>query len=326
MDKILSIKGLRVEYGSALRYVEALRGVDVVLGKGECIGIVGESGCGKTTLAAAILGLIDPSEGRTVSETISFKPSDNKGEVELSGRSPVWMREIRGKKISLVLQDPYNSLNPVIRIGKQLKEAYFAHNRRDREAVEKVIRKKLEEVRLPSDGSISKSYPHQLSGGMLQRVCIAMALLNEPEVLIADEPTSNLDVTIQKEIMHLLKRLKHEFNLSMIFITHNLNLVSEFADRIYILYAGEVVEYGPAEYIFKNPVHFYTKGLISALPSISDIKRDIRPIPGKVPSPGKIPPGCGFLPRCSHKTDICSGKPIGMKKAGPDHFARCTHI
>lgn len=322
MGRILSIKDLKVEYFAEGAVIPALRGVDFTLEKGECVGVVGESGCGKSTLALAILNLIDKIEGRITCGDVNLYLNREKGVVNLRDLPADEMRNIRGRRISLILQDPYNSLNPVIRVGNQLKEAYLAHNK-DSSKADEVIKEKLEAVHLASDSSITDSYPHQLSGGMLQRVSIAMALLNSPQILIADEPTSNLDVTIQKKIIETLKNLKKRFDLSLIFITHNLNLVSEFADRIYILYAGRFVECGTLFRIFSNPAHPYTRGLLKALPHISEPGRKISPIPGSVPSPTDILCGCGFAPRCEHKKNECSEDEIRMEEIEPGHFVRC---
>lgn len=323
MDKILEAKNLSVKYFAGDNEVPVLRGVNLTLNRGECIGIVGESGCGKSTFASALLSLIDNTEGRITSDHVKFYSATNKEEIDLSRLSKEELRDIRGNKISMILQDPYSSLNPVIRIGRQLKEAYLTHNP-ETDEIDNIINEKLKEVHLPSSGSITKAFPHQLSGGMLQRVSIAAALLNNPEILIADEPTSSLDVTIQKKIIENLKSLRQELNLSLIFISHNLNLVSGFADRIYILYAGKFVEYGPTEKVFSNPAHPYTKGLISALPHISKIGKKIVSIPGNVPSPGNLPEGCSFSPRCDMGKDECNESEFELEEVESGHFVRCV--
>jgi peptide/nickel transport system ATP-binding protein len=264
-----------------------------------------------------------PDESERPNERLApMEVSCAKHAINLMDLSAEEMRKIRGKKISMIMQDPYSSLNPVIRIGNQLKEAYLVHND-SYEKADEVIREKLEQVHLPPDNTIIDAYPHQLSGGMLQRVSIAMALLNSPDLLIADEPTSNLDVTIQKKIIENLKGLKKSLNLSMIFITHNLNLVSEFADRIFILYAGKFAEYGPAQKIFSNPAHPYTKGLLGALPHVSKIGERISPIPGFVPSPLELPKGCSFSPRCEVRKEECVETEAGLREIEPGHFVRC---
>jgi oligopeptide/dipeptide ABC transporter ATP-binding protein len=320
MKEILKIKNLSFEYQILKKTVKALRGVDFTLYKGESVAVVGESGCGKSTFASAILDLIPLNEGRITGGEIKFYPEDEL-EINLMNISREEMRGIRGNNISMILQDPYNSLNPVIRIDKQLEEAYLLHNPGSKRA-EKVIKKKIADVHLHHEIRIIRSYPHQLSGGMLQRICIAMSLLNSPQILIADEPTSNLDVTIQKKIIESLTELKSKFKLSMIFISHNLNLVSEFADRIYILYAGEAVEYGPAKDIFKAPVHPYTKGLLAAIPNLSQAT-ELRSIPGNVPDLSVVSPGCSYAQRCDFADNRCrEGMPY-LEKVGKNHFVRC---
>ncbi len=321
MKNILEIKDLKVEYFSERGVIPALRGVSLTLRRGECIGVVGESGCGKSTLALALLDIIDRTEGRVYCSDIKLYLDEEV--INLRNLSKDEMRSIRGDKISLILQDPYNTLNPVIKIGKQLKETYSVHH--PGSSVQKeIIEKRLKEVHLPYE-SIVDLYPHQLSGGMLQRVSIAMALLNSPEVLIADEPTSNLDVTIQKKIIENLKILKEKLNLSLIFISHNLNLVSEFADRIYILYAGKFVEYGASSEIFTNPLHPYTKGLLNALPDISKHGKKISPISGNVPDPLNLPEGCSFAPRCKSRKDECLQNETSIKEVESGHFSRCIY-
>lgn len=324
MSKILKIRDLSVEYFSGKNRLPALRGVDIDLEEGETIGIVGESGCGKSTLALAIMGIINKNEGRITSGKIKYYTAE-KIEKEFVGLSSEKFRYFRGNEISMIMQDPYNSLNPVIKIGKQLEEAYLAHNPFEKEKVEEVIDRCLKDVHLPADKTILNSYPHQLSGGMLQRVNIAMALINQPRILLADEPTSNLDVTIQKEIIDNLKTVKAEFNLSMIFITHNLNLVSEFADKIYVFYAGKVIEYSSVSNIFSNPIHPYTRGLINTLAGLSKNRKRIFPIPGSVPNPLNLPAGCAFSPRCKIAlVDRCMQGEIELKEREKNHFVRCT--
>ncbi|MFW6134272.1 MAG: ABC transporter ATP-binding protein [Elusimicrobiota bacterium] len=318
---VLEIKNLSARYFSSKGIVHALDNIDLDLEKGKCIGIVGESGCGKSTLALSIMDIMDPHEGEVKADMISFYLNRGKKMVDMIALSQAQKRKLRGNYISLILQDPYNALNPVIKIGDQLKEIYFVHNPKKKN-VYPVIKRKLREVHLDYCDRIMDSYPHQLSGGMLQRVCIAAALINNPEILIADEPTSNLDVTIQKKIIENLKNLKQKHNLSMIFITHNLNLVSEFADEIYILYAGEIVEKGPSYSIFGNACHPYTRGLIKALPKLG-VSKKIKPIPGSVPEMNKVIRGCRFSSRCKNMEPECEAGDIELKQAGKNHYVRC---
>ncbi|NLB34819.1 MAG: ABC transporter ATP-binding protein [Elusimicrobia bacterium] len=313
MSPLLEVKDLKVSYYRKGDELPALRGISLKLHKGESLGISGESGCGKSTLASAILGLIPSSEGGVKSGEVLF---DKKNLLKLSSKD---MRQIRGKKISLIMQDPYGSFNPVIKLKSQLLETGLVHGMESLEA-ERKISSLLDAVQLPQD--VREAYPHQLSGGMLQRVSIVAALINSPEILIADESTSSLDVTIQKKIAQLLLSLKERFALSLIFITHNLNLLSLMADNIYILYAGELLEMGPSASLFKNPAHPYTKGLIDALPDIRSPGSELRPIPGSIPSPDKIPQGCVFRPRCSYVFEKCRLSPP-LKEGVFGHFYRC---
>ncbi|MGM0568073.1 MAG: ABC transporter ATP-binding protein [Elusimicrobiota bacterium] len=295
---ILDVRDLKVEYfGSGQDKIPALRGASIKVHDSECVGIAGESGSGKSTLALALMNLIDKNEGRICGGKILFSGASPEGEIDIASLKEKKLAGIRGSLISLITQDPYTSFNPVIKIGRQLKEVYDIHN--PEEAPEK-YRKKifdiLSSVNLGPPEKILDSYPHQLSGGMLQRASMAAALLNDPGLLIADEPTSSLDVTVQKKIIQNLKQLQEGYNLSLIFISHDLNLISEIADRIYILYAGKVVESGRARDIFENPRHPYTRALLKALPSM-ELKK-IESIPGSPPLPGEIDTGCPFSLRC----------------------------
>ncbi|MFC2091162.1 ABC transporter ATP-binding protein [Elusimicrobiota bacterium] len=324
MDYLLSLKNINVTYYNESGPLRALEGVDLLISKGECIGIVGESGCGKSTLAYAVLGMIDEAQGKVVSNEMLFKSyyNDDSPVLDISRRDQI--EKLRGNMISIIMQDPYSFLNPVIKIGSQLREAYLVYNAKRKYDMEDVIIAKFRQVHLENYEEIMQSYPHQLSGGMLQRVGIAMALLNDPQLLIADEPTSNLDVTIQKKIIDNLKVLRKKLDLSMVFITHNLNLVSELADKIYILYAGKFVEYATTPEIFRNPLHPYTKGLLEALPSLSDIDRKISSIPGAVPSFTNRAQGCSFGTRCLQKKEECDRGDIPMKEVERGHFLRCV--
>ena len=319
MPNKIEIKNLSVEYYSRKTIIPALCDVSMTLKKGECAGVVGESGCGKSTLALSILDIIDRSDGAITGGVIKLYL--NSSIVDITKIPLEQKRNIRGKYISLILQDPYNTLNPVIKIGEQLKEAYLVHNPSAGDVKEK-IKQSLVDVHLNYDEKIINSYPHQLSGGMLQRISIAAALINDPEILIADEPTSNLDVTIQKKIVENIASLQKKYDLSVIFITHNLNLVSGFADTMFILYAGRVVESGPTECIFKEPAHPYTRALLDALPDLKQTGKKILPISGTVPDLSKLPKGCSFAPRCAEYNDRCVMMP-DLKEISQGHFVRC---
>ncbi len=322
LEKLLQIKNLSATYFTEGLKIPALRSVDIDLKKRETIAIAGESGCGKSTLAAAILKLIAFPGGEVDGEAVNFKKE--KKEINLLNFKEQEMRKIRGNYISLVVQDPYNSLNPVIKISKQLEEIYRVHHKSDKNNYsDEKAKSILKMVHLPNYRKILSSYAHQLSGGMLQRVNIAAALLNGPDILIADEPTSSLDVTVQKKIMDMFYELKEKTDLSQIFISHDLNLISGFADRIYIMYAGRIVEAGKTPDIFTRPAHPYTVALLEALPHLNSSHKYIKSIPGEVPPPEKVKAGCPFAPRCRESEDICFNQEPPMKKISKGHFARC---
>ncbi len=305
---ILEAEKVSAEYFSSEKDIPALRGVDISLREGECIGIAGESGSGKSTLALTLLQLIDEDEGRISGGNIVFHEKASGEKINISSINKSRLRKVRGKEISLITQDPYTSFNPVIKLYRHFREAYRVHNKvfKERDLKDKVS-ELLDSVNLRPAEKILNSYPHQFSGGMLQRASMALALLNGPRILIADEPTSSLDVTIQKKVMETLKDLRCRYNLSIIFISHDLNLISEIADRIYILYAGKTVESGPASEIFKNPRHPYTEALLKSLPKLG-ARGSIISIPGRAPQPGAVKEGCSFAPRCSYADKKCFKK------------------
>jgi ABC-type dipeptide/oligopeptide/nickel transport system ATPase component len=276
-NTVLRAEKLRVIYRVSEKpgYLEALKDFSFSLIRGETVGIIGESGSGKSTFALSILKLIDKAEGRIEEGSIIYEDKDILGNDEKS------MRKIRGNRISIILQDPYSAFNPVIRIGKQLSEAYEAHHSGKQDGFRDRIFPLLENMGLEASSDFLSNFPHQLSGGMLQRVNIAAALMNEPDIIIADEPTSNLDVTMQKRIIRLLMDMKEENSFSMIFVSHNLNLIAGIADRVYILRGGEAMEYGPVEAVFSRPGHPYTAELISSI-----LYRGCRVSRSLIPSPG----------------------------------------
>ncbi|MGM0441178.1 MAG: ABC transporter ATP-binding protein [Elusimicrobiota bacterium] len=324
---ILDIKNRTFEYSSSSGPVPAIRGVNLYLKSKETVALIGESGCGKSTLALSILRLINPAQKQKSGGKVILKSGSSR--VDITGLSKKDLQKIRANKIAFVLQDPFNTFNPVIKIGRQLEEAFLTHQPSERKNCMSSIVEKLNMVHLPDPDRIINSYPHQLSGGMLQRVGIAAALMHEPEILIADEPTSNLDVTIQKKVLNTLLELKEMLNLSMLYITHDLNLISSFADRIYILYAGKIVETAPAEEIFKNPAHPYTRGLLNSLPDIKNPDRELKPISGSVPAPGNLPGGCSFNPRCPLKDGKCEKNDPKLKKvpgANSERRVRCFKV
>ena len=293
--ELLSVRGLRTYFFTRRGVVKAVDGVDLSLDEGKTLGLVGESGCGKSVTALSILRLVPRPRGKIVG-----------GEIRYQGRNLLdfpeeEMRRIRGGEIGMVFQEPMTSLNPVFSIGDQLLEAITVHHRMSRrEAKERAI-ELLSAVGFPDPALRLKNYPHQLSGGMRQRVMIAIALAGEPRVLIADEPTTALDVTIQAQILDLIQRLKEERGLSVIFITHNLGIVASFADEVAVMYAGRIVERAEVEAIFHSPLHPYTRGLLESVPRpFSD---HLHPIPGSVPT--EEVPGCPFHPRCREAMEVC---------------------
>ncbi len=305
MNALLEVKNLKTHFFTRQGVVKSVDGSSFSIQKGEILGIVGESGAGKSITAFSILGLIDPP-GRIVDGEILF---DGKNLVGLSEEE---FRQIRGNEISMIFQDPQTSLNPVITIGEQMMEAILYHHKgvSKKEAYNSCV-EILKTVGLPAAQKRMKSYPHQLSGGMKQRVVIAMALLNNPKLLIADEPTTALDVTIQAQILYLMKKLSQEFHSALILITHDIAVVSQLCDKIAVMYAGRIVEYGKKEDIIFNPLHPYTKGLIECLPKLNDDKKRLYQIPGIMPSLLGLPSGCYFKDRCEladEQCDIYPGK------------------
>lgn len=313
-NDLLNIKNLHVHYVKEDETVKAVNGIDISLKKGESIGIVGETGAGKTTMALSIMGLIPYPPGVIVDGEICY---DGKNIINSSEKE---YKNIRGKGISMIFQDPMTALNPTMTIEKQLMEVLDNHekNMNKSEKIE-TITELLELVGVQRDRL--KEYPHQFSGGMKQRVVIAMSLLLKPKILIADEPTTALDVTIQAQVLDIINNLKEKFNMSLILITHDLGIVAEICDRIFIIYAGEVVESGHVKDVYLNTKHPYTKGLFNSIPRL-DINNDrLTPIEGDMVNPANLPSGCYFHPRCRYKNDICiSKKP---KFIGINHIYRC---
>ena len=294
-EKLLKVSDLVVHYELENEVVEAVNGVSFEMDRGETLGIVGETGAGKTTLALSIMRLVPEPPGRVVQGTVAL---DGENVLSMAKRE---IRQIRGKKVSMIFQDPMTSLNPVQTVGNQIMEVIKLHE--NCSAAEAVIRatEMLERVGIP--GERFNEYPHQFSGGMRQRVVIAIALACSPELLIADEPTTALDVTIQAQILDMMRRLKDDLNTSMIMITHDLGVVAETCDKVAIMYAGELVEYGTVEQIFHRPKHPYTVGLFRSLPSLDKDVDRLQPIPGLMPDPTKLPNHCSFYDRCEEACD-----------------------
>lgn len=303
MKPLLEVDSLKTHFFTRKGVVKSVDGISFSINKGEILGIVGESGAGKSITGFSILGLID-KPGRIVEGSINF---DGEDLVKMSEKE---LRGVRGNKISMIFQDPQTSLNPVITIGKQMMEAILYHKKdiSTKDAHEACV-KILELVGLPAARKRMKSYPHELSGGMKQRVVIAIALLNNPKLLIADEPTTALDVTIQAQILYLMKQLSKDFESSLILITHDIAVVSQLCDKIAVMYAGRIVEYGKKEDIIFNPQHPYTRGLIECLPRLDDTKERLYQIPGIMPNLLHLPKGCYFKDRCEFADEECDTYP-----------------
>jgi oligopeptide/dipeptide ABC transporter ATP-binding protein len=325
---LLDIRDLQTVFPSNGKLVRAVTDVNVTLDEGEILGIVGESGCGKSTLLLSLLRLLR-YPGRVESGEVRFRGKDL---LQLSNRE---MRELRGKEISMIFQDPLSTLNPAFTVGEQISESLRLHHIIEgnnlpwpfdgaRRAKEKQrVLGIMDEVGIPSPMDRYAAYPHQFSGGMQQRTLIAIALVCGPALLLADEPTTALDVTIQAQIMNLMKQINQERGTAIILVTHDLGLAAEFCDRIAVMYAGRVVEQGTVDEIVESPQHPYTRGLLDCRPSLGERGKSIRPIPGNVPNLSELPAGCSFTPRCVHVQDVCGNGPVPMFENEPGHLNRC---
>jgi oligopeptide/dipeptide ABC transporter ATP-binding protein len=314
---LLTIRNLETHFFSAGKVIRALDGISFEIQEGEVFGLVGETGCGKSVTALSILRLIPYPPGKIVAGAIRFKDTD------ILSLSPDQMRAVRGKEISMIFQEPMTSLNPVFRIGDQMREVIMLHQRLGKTAAWEAAVRMLERVRIPDARKVAGQYPHQLSGGMRQRVMIAMELSCQPALLIADEPSTALDVTIQAQILQLLKEMKKEMGTSILLITHDLGVVAEMCDRVAVMYAGSIVEQAEAIEIFEHPKHPYTQGLWGAIPLINQEKESLAVIPGTVPDLGRLPQGCKFHPRCPHRFEPCDGERPPMVEVSPGHHAAC---
>lgn len=316
-EEILRIQDLSIIYKTDLETVYTVNGISFSLREGETMGLVGETGAGKTTTALGIMGLLPERTARVTGGSISFD-----GE-ELTGFSDHEMQRIRGQKISMIFQDPMTALNPVLTVGEQIGEALYLHNQEElsQKEIEKKVEETLELVGIPKERK--KEYPYQFSGGMRQRVVIAIALVCNPKLLIADEPTTALDVTIQAQILSMICNLQRLYGTSVIMITHDLGVVAETCDKVGIMYAGEIVEYGTLADIFTGQKHHpYTVGLFGSIPSLTEDSPRLHPIEGLMPDPTDLPEGCAFAPRCSQCKEIChKKKPAVYEKDG--HQIRC---
>jgi peptide/nickel transport system ATP-binding protein len=320
-DRILELRNLTTEFATSEGVAKAVDGLDLHVGKGETLAVVGESGCGKSVTALSILRLVPAPPGRIAG-----------GEIILDGRdllklSDPEMRAVRGKEVSMIFQEPMTSLNPVFTIGRQIIEAIVLHEKLSRRAARARAIEMLDLVRLPEPQRRIDDYPHRLSGGMRQRVMIAMALCCRPKLLIADEPTTALDVTIQSQILDLLKNLQREFDMGLMLITHDLGVVAETAQRVVVMYAGRKVEEAPVRAIFASPKHPYTQGLLEATPhapkAAGGRRRKLNEIPGVVPSLYDMPLGCAFAPRCGRAVEQCRRERPADAALAPGHRAAC---
>ena len=321
MHKILQVRDLKTHFETRNGTVKAVDGVSIEVNAGDTLGIVGESGCGKTVLALSIMRLIPEPPGRIVSGTIHFDGTD------ILGLNNEEMRKLRGREISMIFQEPMNSLNPVLKVGDQVAESIRLHQGLSKkDSLERAL-EMLRLVGMPSAEERLKNYPHQMSGGMRQRVMIAMALSCNPRLMLADEPTTALDVTIQAQIIELINTMKEKVGTSVILITHDLGVIAEAAQYAAVMYAGKVVEYCSASDLFSNPLHPYTEGLMKSTPNIGEIPNDknvrLNVIPGTVPSLYSLPVGCSFQERCPYVMEICKKREPQLKEKFPGHQVRC---
>ena len=315
-EYVMNIEDLTVYYELEKETVKAVNGVDLKLEKGKTLGLVGETGAGKTTLALSLLRLVPDPPGVI-----------KKGKIEINGQNILdlsikAMQKIRGNEIAMIFQDPMTSLNPVLTVCDQIAESILLHENVNKQQAEKKAIEMLELVGIPGDRAYE--YPHQFSGGMKQRVVIAIALACNPHLLIADEPTTALDVTIQAQVLDLMARLRDKYGTSVLMITHDLGVVAEICDEVAVMYAGSIVERGTLEEVFNDTKHPYTQGLFDSLPDVEDRKSELKPIPGLMPDPTNLPVGCAFAPRCPYATAECEAAPPTLHSYSDTHKVVCT--
>lgn len=318
-ENFLEVKNLFVEYTSEGKIIHAVNGVSFQLQKGRTLGLVGETGAGKTSIAKAILRILPEPGGKITNGEVIL---DGEDILKLKERG---MRKLRGRKISMIFQDPMTSLNPVKKVADQIAEVIKTHNKKlsQAEAMAEALGM-LKKVGIAENRA--REYPHQFSGGMKQRVVIAMALACNPDLLLADEPTTALDVTIQAQVLDMINQLKKDYNTAMIMITHDLGVVAEVCDDVAVVYAGEIIEYGAKEAVFDHPTHPYTKGLFGAIPDLHSHVKRLSPIDGLPPDPSELPPGCNFSPRCPYVTDACRSGEIVLTETAEGHLCRCCNL
>jgi peptide/nickel transport system ATP-binding protein len=315
---LVVIEKLTIDFRTRAGTMRALHGLDLSIGQGEAVGIVGESGSGKSITWLAALGLLGPSAMVGGSVRVDGREILGLSETDLAG--------VRGKRIAMIFQDPTSSLNPVHRVGNQIIESLVRHRGMTQAAARAEARRLLDRVQIANAEQRLAEYPHELSGGMNQRVMIAMALAGEPDLLIADEPTTALDVTIQAQILELLKEMRRDTGMALVIISHDLGVVAELADRVTVMYAGRAVEVAPVDRIFAHPAHPYTRGLLAALPEIDGPRRRLAAIPGQVPEPAALPDGCAFAPRCPAAASECRHDVPPVVATAPEHTAACVHV
>jgi oligopeptide/dipeptide ABC transporter, ATP-binding protein, C-terminal domain len=317
-DYLLEIRDLSVKYKTDDAEIFAVNNINLTVKTGETMGLVGETGAGKTTIAKSILQILPTPQAKITSGEVYFK---GENVLKLSERE---MQKIRGNKVAMIFQDPMTALNPIETVGYQIAEAIRQHNKITRQEAERRACDMLEMVGIPTDRF--PEYPHQFSGGMKQRVVIAMALACNPELLLADEPTTALDVTIQAQVLDMMRSLKSKLDTSVVLITHDLGVVADFCDSVAVAYAGEIVERGSVEQIFRNPTHPYTLGLFGSLPRLNSTTRRLNPIKGLMPDPTNLPEGCRFCERCPHAAEECAKAPPEDFEIAPGHIVKCTKV
>jgi len=320
---LIEVRGLKTYFYTEDGIVRAVDGVDYVIEQEETLGVVGESGCGKSVTALSIMGLVQMPPGKIEEGEILFHRDGVVKDLTKFDPKGREMRSIRGNEIAMIFQEPMTSLNPVYTIGNQIMEAIILHQKLDKKEAKKKAIEMLRAVGIPLPEQRVDEYPHQLSGGMRQRAMIAMALSCNPSLLIADEPTTALDVTIQAQVLELMNDLRREFQAAIQFITHDLGVIAGMADDVVVMYLGRIVEGSTVDKVFHDPKHPYTQGLMNSIPSLASRKDRLEPIKGVVPDPFEVPAGCGFEPRCPHAMEICKTKMPELKEVAPGHEAAC---
>jgi oligopeptide/dipeptide ABC transporter ATP-binding protein len=317
METLLKVEDLRTQFHTDAGLVNVVDGVTLELKKGEILGVVGESGCGKSVTSLSVMQLLPKGISKVASGSITLEGQN------ILSMSSSQLRKMRGSQISMIFQEPMTSLNPVFKIGEQIMEAIRFHMKLSKKEAKAYAIEMLKKVGISRPDSVVDEYPHQLSGGMRQRVMIAMAMACEPKILIADEPTTALDVTIQAQILNLMRQLQREKGTSIMLITHDLGIVAQMCDRVVVMYAGQVVEETDVKSLFKNPKHPYTKGLLASLPQLSGNQNKLNSIPGQVPALDEMPTGCRFAPRCESRMSVCDKNNPSLIDVENNHNCRC---